>query len=47
MQSETAADELRRKIGRHAIDRALDDKPNSSQMPVLNLHWRIDGSQTV
>ena len=47
MQSETAADELRRKMGRHAIDRALDDKPNSSQMPVLNLHWRIDGSQTV
>ena len=47
MQCETAADELRRKIGRHAIDRALDDKPNSSPMPVLNLHWRIDGSQTV
>lgn len=47
MQSETASDELRRKIGRHAIDRALDDKSNSSQMPVLNLHWRIDGSQTV
>ena len=47
MQSETAADELRRKIGRQAIDRTLDDKPNSSQLPVLNLHWRIDGPQTV
>ncbi len=47
MPSETAVDELRRKIGRHPIGRTLDDKPNASQLPVLNLKRRIDGPQTV
>lgn len=47
MQSETPVDELRRRIGRHPIGRSLDDKPNSSQLPVLNLHRRIDGPPTV
>jgi hypothetical protein len=46
MQSETAVDALRRKIGRHPAGCTLDDKPNASQLPVLNLHWRIDGPQT-
>jgi len=46
MQSETPVDEIRRKIGKHPTGRSLDDKPNSSQLPVLNLHWRVDGPQT-
>jgi hypothetical protein len=46
MQTETAVDVLRRKIGRHPAGCTPDDKPNGSQLPVLNLHWRIDGSQT-
>lgn len=48
MESETPVDELRRKIGKHPIGRMLDEKPaaNSSQLPVLNLHWRVDGPQT-
>lgn len=47
MQSETPVDEIRRKLGKHPIGRTLDDKPNSAQLPVLNLHWRVDGPQTV
>lgn len=46
MQAETAVDALRRRIGRDPAGCTLDDKPNGSQLPLLNLHWRIDGSQT-
>jgi hypothetical protein len=47
MQAETTEDELRRKIGRHPLARTLDDKHPASALPVLNLHWRVDGPQAV
>lgn len=46
MQSETAIDELRRKIGKHPLGRTLDEKGAPTPAPVLNLHWRVDGPQT-
>ena len=47
MESETPVDELRRKIGKHPLGRTLDEKGVAAPLPVLNLHWRVDGPQTV
>lgn len=47
MGSETPDDELRRKIGKHPLGRVLTEKQPSSSLPVLNLHWRVDGQHAV
>ena len=47
MGNETPDDELRRKIGKHPLGRILSEKPDDDAKPVLNLHWRTDGAQTV
>ena len=47
MGSEASDEELRRRIGKHPLARTLDEKRSAAALPVLNLHWRVDGPQPV
>jgi len=47
MESEATVEELRRKIGKHPLGRTLEGRPSTASLPVLNLHWRVDGPQAV
>ena len=34
-------------FGKHPLGRILSEKPDGDAKPVLNLHWRTDGTQVV
>jgi hypothetical protein len=50
MSQETPSDELRRKIGKHPLNRLLDParmERNKQERPALSLHWRTDNEAVV